>query len=167
MSDSQIRLATNNEYKALIRLFRNCAELMNSNGIMQWSYDYPDKDDIRKDMQNGHLWIHETSSSVNGTVTINGFEHPAYKQVNWQHSNFRVIHRLAVDPDFQRKGIAKKLMLYAENHCLEQGYESIRLDAFTQNSGNLRFYKELNYQQVGQIHFNSHQEPFACFEKLL
>jgi ribosomal protein S18 acetylase RimI-like enzyme len=140
---------------------------MISNGIIQWTYDYPDKGVIRKDMQNEHLWIHETGSIVNGTVTINSFEHPAYSQVNWQHSNFQVIHRLAVDPGFQRKGIAKKLMLHAENYCLERGYESIRLDAFTQNSGNLRFYNDLNYRQVGQIHFNSHQEPFACFEKLL
>jgi len=167
MPDSQIRLATAVEYNALLRLFRNCSELMIAKGIMQWKYDYPDKAVIRKDLNNGHMWIHEIGNTVTGTVTINSLEHPAYSQVNWQHSCFQVIHRLAVDPDFQRKGIAKKLMRFAENHCLQEGYESIRLDAFTQNTGNIRFYKDLNYQQIGQVHFNSHQEPFTCFEKLL
>ena len=167
MMENQIRLAKEEDHDAIAQLFRRCSLAMRSEGIMQWSEDYPKPTELSNDISNNSLWIYLLNQSVAGTITINGIEHPEYKKVNWIHSNFQVVHRLAVHPEYQKQGIARELMQFAEEHCANSGYASIRLDAFTKNPVNINFYSKLNYDQVGMIYFKYHTEPFACFEKLL
>ncbi len=44
-----------------------------------------------------------------------------------------VIHRLAVDPEFQGLGLSSILMKYVENYAIKNSYFAIRLDAYTGN----------------------------------
>ena len=81
------------------------------------------------------------------------------------------IHRLAVDPSFQGSGIGQKLMNYAERYGREKGYISIRLDTFSLNERNQRFYTSLGYKKLdhnNNVFFPDQSEhPFYCFEKIL
>ena len=81
------------------------------------------------------------------------------------------IHRLAVHPSFQGKGIGQKLMEYAETYGRATGYISIRLDTFSLNERNQRFYSSLGYKKLDEsnnVYFpNQSGDPFYCFEKLL
>ena len=72
---------------------------------MQWSEDYPKPTELSNDISNNSLWIYLLNQSVAGTITINGIEHPEYKKVNWIHSNFQVVHRLAVHPEYQERAL--------------------------------------------------------------
>jgi ribosomal protein S18 acetylase RimI-like enzyme len=76
-----------------------------------------------------------------------------------------IIHRLAVDPDYQGLGLSSSLMEYAENYVIENGYSAIRLDAYVGNKMVLDFYRRKAYQEAGEVYFPRRILPFKCFEK--
>ncbi len=78
------------------------------------------------------------------------------------------VHRLAVDPKYQKKGIGRSLMNFAENYARNNGLKSIRLDTFSENERNNRFYKSRKYIQLNDVYFpNQSKFPFHCYEKIL
>ena len=70
--------------------------------------------------------------------------------------------------NFQGQGIARQLMDYAEAHAQQEKCTAVRLDTFSKNPRNQRFYKARGYQQLGDVFFPKQSEyPFHCFEKIL
>ncbi|HBF38124.1 MAG TPA: hypothetical protein DDW50_12470 [Firmicutes bacterium] len=76
-----------------------------------------------------------------------------------------VIHRLAVNPEYQKQGIGRQLMDFAEKCALERGYTSIRLDAYSGNHRAVNLYENRGYKKVGQFFYPSREFPFYCYEK--
>jgi ribosomal protein S18 acetylase RimI-like enzyme len=87
--------------------------------------------------------------------------------VKWEINSGKqlVVHRLCIDPKYQGQGIARTLMDYAEQYGKEQGYGSIRLDAFVNNPRACRLYEGLGYKAVGTVEFR--KGKFYCFEREL
>ena len=56
------------------------------------------------------------------------------------------IHGLAVDPAFQRQGIAGALVRRAEEFARSKGARGIYVDTPTTNTGGRRFYEAIGYQ---------------------
>ena len=78
------------------------------------------------------------------------------------------IHRLAVHPQEQKKGYAKVLMDFAEDYARKGGFISVRLDTFSKNVRNNKFYQARGYRAVGDIYFPKQSEfPFHCYELIL
>lgn len=66
------------------------------------------------------------------------------------------IYNLHIVTDFRGKGLAKKLMLKAEEWCLDQGLDSIALHALEDNAVVRELYESLDYVLVA-----THNE--SCF----
>ena len=78
------------------------------------------------------------------------------------------IHRLAVHPKHQGKGFAQRLMDFGENFARENNGLSVRLDTFSQNKRNQKFYEQRGYAKLGDIFFpNQSEHPFHCYELVL
>ena len=59
-------------------------------------------------------------------------------------------------------------MDFAEQFGWENGFKSIRLDTFSQNDRNQKFYELRGYQKLGDIYFPKQSEhPFHCYELIL
>jgi ribosomal protein S18 acetylase RimI-like enzyme len=57
-------------------------------------------------------------------------------------------------------------MDFAENFAAKNGLLSIRLDTFSKNPRNIKFYKARGYVILGDVYFvNQSEYPFHCFEK--
>ena len=76
-----------------------------------------------------------------------------------------VIHRLAVTPEFQGAGLAKRLMSFAEISAAKAGYATIRLDAYSGNEAVVGFYTRRGYKKAGEIFFPRRELPFVCMER--
>jgi ribosomal protein S18 acetylase RimI-like enzyme len=89
-----------------------------------------------------------------------------YVPIKWLTKDKNIyIHRLAVHPKFQGKGIAQKMMTFAENYAKTNGYFSVRLDTFSQNKRNQKFYETRGYKRLGNIYFpKQSKHPFYCYE---
>ena len=71
-----------------------------------------------------------------------------------------VIHRLTIDPAFHRRGLAGRLMDFAEEFALTQRYDCIRLDAFTRNPAAFGLYDRRGYRKAGVVRFR--KGDFFC-----
>lgn len=135
----------------IMSLIKSAVYNMEQSGIFQWDELYPTKEDIINDINNGELYFGKVGDKIAVIYVINNSCDEEYSNGDWQYPNteYRVIHRLCVHPDFQNKGIAKVTMIHIETELYQLGVESIRLDAFTKNPYAIKLYKNLGYKIVG------------------
>ncbi|MEJ6765509.1 MAG: GNAT family N-acetyltransferase, partial [Flavobacteriaceae bacterium] len=105
-----------------------------------------------------------------GCLVISNKMDEFYSKVNWltPNKNNLYLHRLAVDPDYQKKGYAKQLMSFSFEFAKANNIKSIRLDTFSGNPFNNVFYSNLGFEKLGEIYFRKQSDkPFYCFEKVM
>ncbi len=60
------------------------------------------------------------------------------------------------------------MMDFAEAYAIQEQVISIRLDTFSKNLRNIRFYEAREYTKFGNVYFvKQSQDPFHCFEKVV
>ena len=165
-----IRKAKTEDIEAVLSITKACAIDLISKGIYQWSEHYPNKKDFKNDIENCWLYVVENDNEIIGCISISTHMDQEYQSVKWlSKSNKNIyIHRLAVDPKNQSKGYALQLMDFAENYGKQNNYESVRLDTFSKNLRNQRFYERRGYIRLENVYFlNQSQDPFYCYELIL
>ena len=165
-----IRRAKISEIPDILTITQACAKKMQENGIFQWNEHYPSKEAFQKDIDRGELFVMEEKNTVQGTIVISTVMDEEYKPIQWltPNGNSVYIHRLSVHPNLQGKGLAQQMMDFAENHAREHRFVSVRLDTFSQNKRNQRFYEQRGYQKLGDIYFpKQSMHPFHCYELVL
>ena len=165
-----IREATNNDLNRIVEITNACGKHMISQNIFQWNEEYPNLEVFKKDLENQSLYVIELESKIVGCVCISEKMDAVYKEVKWltPDSKNMYVHRLAIDPKFQGKGLAIKLMSYAENLAKTKDFKSMRLDTFSKNPKNNKFYNLQGYKKLGKIFYRSQSDmPFHCYEKII
>jgi len=165
-----IRKGTNSDIEAIMILCKACAKHMISQGVFQWNEHYPNKNAFETDVSREELYVLEQDEQIIGTVVISIFMDKEYIPIKWltRNNNNIYIHRLAIHPKYQGKGYAQQLMDFAEAYALKNKYTSIRLDTFSQNKRNQKFYELRGYKQLGDIYFPKQSKyPFHCYELVL
>ena len=165
-----IREATSNDLNRIVEITNACGKHMISQNIFQWNEDYPNLEVFKKDLENQSLYVIELESKIVGCVCISEKMDAVYKEVKWltPDSKNMYVHRLAIDPKFQGKGLAIKLMSYAEDLAKTKDFKSMRLDTFSKNPKNNKFYNLQGYKKLGKIFYRSQSDmPFHCYEKII
>lgn len=165
-----IRQAKIEEIAEILHITSACASHMAGQGIYQWNADYPSEAVFKRDIRRGELYVLESAKSLVGIVVVSKQMDKEYVSVSWLSPTAGniYIHRLAIHPDFQGNGYARQLMDFAEARARALGAPSIRLDTFSQNKRNQRFYEQRGYIKLGDIYFpRQSQAPFHCYELLL
>ncbi|MCO5725777.1 GNAT family N-acetyltransferase [Robiginitalea marina] len=165
-----IRQAKIRDIPDILALTDQCATALQRQGIHQWNAHYPSEHAFRSDVERAELWVLEQEGALIGTIVLSTLMDPEYRDVQWlsPDDNNRYVHRLAVHPGLQGKGFARKLMDFAEGKAAREGAVSIRLDTFSQNLRNQRFYEARGYQRLGNVFFPKQSPlPFYCYELLL
>jgi len=162
-----IRKANVSEIEQIITITRACAANMREQNIFQWNEQYPTLEAFENDSKRNELYVLTFSEEIIGSIVISTLKDEEYNDVNWltEDTNNYYIHRLAIHPEHQRKGYAKKLMDFAEATAKENNATSVRLDTFSQNQRNQKFYEARGYQQLESIYFpKQSKHPFYCYE---
>lgn len=171
-----IRKATALDIDKIMNITRACANNMIAQNIKQWNEQYPNREAFEQDVNRGELYVlidNTLKLPINqaerliGCITISTLKDSEYNDINWLTKDDQniYIHRLAVHPDFQKKGYAKRLMDFAEEFAKQQKAHSVRLDTFSLNTRNQKFYKNRGYIKLGNIYFPKQSDaPFYCYE---
>lgn len=166
-----IEKATLGQLEAITDLYRTCGKAMLAQGFDNWGDFYPPITLIEEDIRAGSLFSLLDNERLLGVIVLDAIQPQQYDAVDWQYPNERclIVHRLAIAVDQQRKGYAPKLMLFAEEYAQKNAYTAIRLDAYSINTGLLKFYRQLGYQSTKEtISLGAKwKHPFVCFEKSL
>ena len=166
-----ITLGNISEIDAILQLTKACSKHMRDNGIDQWDEDYPDREIILQDLRTKTLFAYREQNEVIGIVVINERQDEEYEEIQWstcKNDKNLVVHRLAVHPDKQGKGIGRVLMDYAEKWAKINNYDAIRLDTYSQNRRNQRFYLNRGYKELGSVFLKyKKRHPYYCYELIL
>lgn len=165
-----IRKATEADIDRLLKLTQACAKQMVSRQIFQWNEHYPNRKAFETDVERQELYVLEKNEQIIGCIVVSTYMDQDYSEIEWltENENNLYIHRLAIDPNFQGMGYAQKLMDFAESYAAEHHFRSLRLDTFSQNHRNQKFYERRAYKRLGNVYFPKQSEfPFYCYELVL
>lgn len=145
------RKATPNDIEEICSMVHAAIETMERENIFQWDDIYPAKEDFQADIEEEQLYVGLVNDKIAVVYTLNQKCDKEYENGKWKYKDepFYIVHRLCVNPTFQKKGIAKTALLYIEKQLTEMGIRVIRLDAFSKNPFALKLYHSLGYSEVG------------------
>jgi GNAT superfamily N-acetyltransferase len=130
----QVRQATSKDVSSVMTLVSRVVPLMRATGNLQWDDQYPNPGVFEHDVDLCQLWLAEIDGQIAGVAAFTTDQEPEYANVGWDiQETAIVVHRLAVDPAFQGKGVAMALMQRAETVASERGIAVLRVDTNTQN----------------------------------
>ena len=166
----KIELAVISHLDKVKEIAECCASDMINRNIFQWNEKYPSKKIFKEDIESNSLYLAKINQEIVGCIMLTKNKDDVYKDIKWlSEDNINLyIHRLAVHPIFQKKGIGRKMMDFAEDYAKSNNYESVRLDTFSKNKRNNIFYENRGYIRLGNVYFPEQSRfPFYCFEKLI
>lgn len=165
-----IELAKISQLNEILRITDACRVELEVKGIHQWTLDYPSRKAFEIDLVRNELYVLKHANQIVGCIVVSLFMDEEYRSVQWLTKNTinYYIHRLAVHPEFQGQGLAQHLMNFGENFAQENNALSVRLDTFSLNNRNQKFYKQRGYTKLEDIFFPLQSEhPFHCYELVL
>ena len=141
----------------------------------KWIYGlHPTKEQIESYIKDGFMYSFEKSGGILGAVAITPFQEAEYQDIDWQiicrNNEVSVVHLLAVNPDHQGCGIAKKIMRSAIDIAKNNNSKAIRLDALSCNIPAHRLYQSIGFEKIGVCNWyadNVGNTDFYLFELLL
>lgn len=162
-----IQPAKISEIPDILSMTNACRLHMESKNIFQWTTEYPSEEKFLTDIKRKELYVLKKEDEIIGCIVISSLMDEEYRHVAWLSPNSKnlYVHRLAVHPEHQGKGYALQLMDFAEDFARQNNFISIRLDTFSQNKRNQRFYEARGYKKLEDIYFpNQSSYPFHCYE---
>ena len=165
-----IRKATPSDLDSIKQLTEACAVAMQQRNIFQWNEHYPSRERLEKDIELQELYVLEEEEELLGIVALTPTMDDEYVPIKWltPGGNNIYVHRLATHPAIWGSGYGQELMDFAEDFARENNYQSVRLDTFSLNRRNQRFYESRGYKRLGNIYFPKQSEaPFYCYELVL
>lgn len=147
----EFRRACRTDIDGICALVASAIIHMQEQKIFQWDEKYPARVDFLNDLQENTLSVGTIEGKIAVTFTVNQTCDPEYDDGEWQYPNeeYRIVHRLCVNPEFQGRGVAGRTLRYIEEELRRQKIGAVRLDAFTQNPTAVALYTRNGYEKRG------------------
>ena len=154
----EILKAKDSQLLEILYIIRECAQQLKDKGVKYWHNTHADYAQISKDIEQGYVFIHTIKKGPVGTITVK----PDPEVENTSH-----LDRLAIFPHFQRRGLAKIMIDFAEKHSLENGYSSLRGTIPVDDKSLCKLLEEKGFVNKGIIHHVPNELVKIVFEKKL
>ena len=131
-----------------------------------WNDEYPSVETIDFDLSRDSLFIMKDKEKIVAAVSIDRDEE-VEKLSCWDKglAPGGELSRLAVLPEYQNSGLARKMLQFGMETLKERGFKSIHFLVNRHNTKALRSYGVFGFNKVGECHM--YEQDFFCFEKEL
>ena len=132
-----IRKASIKDLNEVLKIYDDAIEKFEQEKTFQWKKEAPpNEESFKNDLVNNELYVATIDSKIIGVMTflLNGEED--YNEIDGSWINderYLTIHRIAVLKEYYGKGIGYKLIEFAKDYCLKNGYYNIRIDTHVRN----------------------------------
>lgn len=121
-------------------------------GLKQWNTSYPRKQDFKKDIENGSLYVLTDKHTIIGIVALLEDNDPKYATIDtWETQNALVCHRVLIHSKHQGKGYAKHLFNEIINFAMNHKYPSVKIDTHIDNIRMKSLLKSFLFEERGYI----------------
>jgi N-acetylglutamate synthase-like GNAT family acetyltransferase len=108
------RLATFNDIPQILALVADVVPAMKAAGNFQWDHNYPNKQVFTEDINCNQLWVAEIAGAIAGVAAITTSQDAEYAQAGLNINEAAIVtHRLAVNINYQGRGVAAALLKQA------------------------------------------------------
>ena len=121
----------------------------------RWIYgQHPTDAMIQSYMDRQEMYLYMDGQDVAGMAAITMYQGEDYREVLWSQSlkddEVASLHILTVVPEYQGKGVSKKMMEEIFSLAMEKGKKAIRLDTLASNIPAQHMYEKLGFKYCGQ-----------------
>ena len=137
-------------------------------GFIQWTEDYPTKDLIRRDIEQGIGYALMLDGTIAGYMCITSEEEPAYQNIKgaWRSDQpYIVVHRWALSNDFHGLGLADRTLALIDEFCRTQDRTYIRVDTDFPNRRMQHILEKNGYVRCGEVIFQGSGK--IAYDKIL
>lgn len=165
----RLRKAGIEDVDAATGILRQAAQWMMDNGKQQWNHSYPTVRHVRSDVERGVGFVMvDDADNILGYCAIAVDGEPAYDHLDghWLSDGpYVVVHRMAIRMDRKGHGLGRRFMEMVENHALERGVKSFKVDTNFDNYSMLGLLDKLGFTYCGQVKYENGYR--RAFEKVL
>lgn len=163
----EYRLGKLSDLDHICALIRDAVIEMEKRGIYQWDEIYPTRSDFENDIRDHTLYTvnDEEDHDLIAIYVISKECDEQYGNGHWKYdeNTAYILHRFCVAPKAQNRGVGREILLHIEKQIKEMGYQSIRLDVFSENPFAQRLYLHNGYEPRGYA--NWRKGRFDLMEK--
>ena len=126
-------------------------------GFEQWHPDYPTKQTILDDIDQGFGYAFEKDNHVAGYCCIIIGDEPAYHEIDgaWKTDRpYAVVHRMAFNSDVRGSRLSKTAFDLIKEYCRSEGIDAIRADTQEENKVMQHILEREGFQYCGLIQFD-------------
>lgn len=152
----------------ICEILRLAVARMLAEGKQQWDNNYPTRTHVADDITHGIAYVieHDERVIAYGAIVADG--EPSYAKIDgsWlSDRQYIVVHRMAVHPKNECRGIGLLFLQEAEKFALSQGITGFRIDTNFDNFRMLRLIEQFGFTYCGEIYYEGGARK--AFEKLL
>lgn len=159
-----IRLANQHDLDDIMVVVKEVIKEMRERESIQWSADYPKRDDFSRDLDKGELYVFELDGKLMGMCTFSESGHEEYVQIPFTTMNALTIKRLAVSPKFRKNGVSQQFINEAIRLAKDKQKQAINGDTFKNNPAAQRFFLKHGFHKVAERVVNGHDVPLYYYE---
>ncbi|MGW0598363.1 GNAT family N-acetyltransferase [Streptomyces sp. NPDC002776] len=163
MNDLFIRAGRPDELGAVEALLREASAWLASRGIDQWQYP-PHRDRITAALERGVCFLAFEDGEPIATMQVDDFADPEFWTPDDQPDAALYVHRMAVTRETAGVGVGGMLLDWASERAASQGKRWLRLDAWKDNQGLHRFYKDAGFTLLRTVDL-PHRRSGALFQR--
>lgn len=116
---------------------------------------YPEREHALAALDRGDLFVMENEGRIVGTAIINKIQVDAYENAGWEYDvtpdKVMVLHTLVISPEEIGKGYGREFVKFYEEYALNNDSPYLRMDTNERNLSARRFYKSLDYKEIGVV----------------
>lgn len=165
-----IRRGKKEDLKSIMKMVEATIVMMREEQNDQWDELYPTLNDFEQDLQNQSLYILEENGGIMGSITITQNLPIEYNQssILWRKiEQAYTTYRLVVDPAARGRGVATKLILFAEEIAKQNGTPYLKIDTYALNKQAQKLFQKNGFHKAGEMAYGGKKWPFYCYDKIL
>lgn len=167
----KFRKAIKRDIENIFSIIEHGQAYLKEQGVAQWQDNYPNKETIEHDIENGYAYVVEEASELIGTVALSFDGEITYNKIfdgQWLslYDDYCVIHRMAIHKAWRGSGISSFMMHSIISLCKDKGIQSIKVDTHRNNMPMQQYLEKKGFQYCGVIYLLDGDERLA-YEKLL
>ena len=114
---TKIRSGHTEELEVLTGIVRDATRHLDEQGIPHWDSIYPNRLILKDDIERQQMYVLEVEGWLAGLIVMNEDPSPEDAGVAWKYlGRALMIRRLTIHPTFQGRGLATRLMDFADYH---------------------------------------------------
>ncbi len=144
------------DFEALCGLYKTVADAMEASGLRQWHWGaYPNPDLLQKSLEDGSMYVVREGETLLAAVSVDCKTEPEHAAIHWlTGGKVGTLHRLAIAPEGQGKGLGKQMLADICDILRGQGCQSLHIDTHEENARALALYEKAGMRRCGALNYS-------------